>query len=69
MAKRIVIEFICDVCARIASFEHFSGSFVGNVFKAHPYPKDWKVRHKDGKTIDVCPDCPMPSIEEVKANG
>lgn len=64
MAKRIVIEFICDVCARIASVEAHSRNMTGNVAKVYPYPKGWHTS-PENSSIDVCPDCPMPVVGTV----
>ena len=63
MAKRIVVEFICDVCARIAAVEAHSSNMTGNIHKLYPYPKGWKTSEAN-KGIDVCPDCPMPGVEK-----
>jgi hypothetical protein len=65
MAKRVIVEFICDVCARIIAFEHVSHSFAGSVATVNPYPKGWKSTRSQGKTVDACPDCDLPIAEEI----
>lgn len=65
MAKRVIVEFICDVCARIVAIEHYSGNMNGHIAKVHPYPKGWRMGI-GGEAIDVCPDCPIPEVEIIE---
>ena len=63
MAKRVVVEFICDECSRIVSIEHCYTSFAGSVAKVHCYPKGWRMSRQQDKTLDICPECEIPIVE------
>lgn len=64
MSKRVIVEFICDVCSQIVAIEQYADNPAGRIATTQPYPKGWK-RSTANSAIDICPDCPMPVAEEV----
>lgn len=65
MSRRIIIQFICDVCSRIESIEQMNINQTGAVAILSPYPKGWRYPQGSNQ-IDICPDCVTPQVEAVK---
>ncbi len=56
MAKRIVVEFSCDICAETAQVTAVMPVNTSREVKLYSYPKGWQTSSAN-TSLDICPKC------------